>query len=155
MPAPKNDQSTKSSLNAYLAITAGVALAVVGLVWWLTRSERQTPTTQPTAQTATIPTPESYTDFVGKVTTIEGSTLAVAMTRSTDQGTMSVKTYTITIDQSTELRTVEVGSDDTRVSDLALTNVKPDDLVQVYANQNIAEVQEFTATRILKLVQIN
>jgi hypothetical protein len=136
-------------------VAGGVFVITLAIVIWLHQNKPVPITNTNQAAAVTIPTPESYSDFVGSVVSYDNGTLVVRMRRSTAEGGAQNQNYTVTVTDQTELRTIEIGSATTNIDQLNPATLKPDDIVQVYADTNIAETPTFSATRILKLVQID
>lgn len=94
--------------------------------------------------------PDSYENFPATVTHA-GNPLTVSLAHATSQGTVDPRIYTITIDDSTIVESLRVTGTGSSTRPLTPASIAVGNLVQVYANENVADVREFTATKIYRL----
>lgn len=127
-----------------------VILAAAG--WLLYRQFAAGPAPQATLPRAsTTTTPESFTNFIGRVASVEGQTMMVRFSFVDRNGRVVPRTYEVSVAGSTSLQRVTDASGDGAVANASLSDFRPNDAIQVFADDNLHDAQRITATRILKL----
>ncbi len=146
-PSPAPDPAVRRLLQSGTAVAMLLFLAA-GLYLWL-RPERPTVTTRRTAPV--VSTPKYFTDVYAYVRSV-ASDQAVVETTITDQdGSRHSRRYTVTISETTSLSQTSQNVN-TPLEAISLTDLTVGDLVQVFSTENLATVETFAATRLIKII---
>lgn len=131
-----------------------IVLAIAGYLVYQKYFSRTEPT--PTATPGIIAaTPDEYRDFVGQLSAVNGSELIVNQTITRKDGSVIRRQLTVTIGDETELQTITIVNGQASAASLEPTDLKANDVLQVFSNENVADLDSFTAARIIKLTQTN
>lgn len=139
---------TDHEIGRIVLYSAVVALGLfIGILIYLrTQSSPDVAVNTPAESTAA--TPDAFTDFYGTVDTASDASLTVAMVATNAQGQQVTRTYQVMIGTETVIEQI---SGDGTVTGLSLSDIQPNELLQVYGDQNLAELDSFTATRIIRI----
>lgn len=125
----------------------GLCVVVIAVLIGLSIRRHQAPSVT-NNRTGATPTPSSYTDFIGQVTNIDGQLVTVLFRGTDPNGQPMQKTYQITIDKTTELKTMPANSNTNTTGSLALADLQPNATVLVAGSGDLAGVSSFTATKL-------
>ncbi len=128
-------------------ISLAIALVVLGIVFISAYVQQRHRKKTVVAAPIIVSSPLSYYDFLGTVEKTADKNLTVVATITDQKGKQVRLTYQVLQSDATMVKEVS----DTTSSDIALTDIQAGDQVQVAANQNLANLDHFTATKILKI----
>ena len=135
----------------WLVIWAAVALAIF-LVAFLARPKKKAaPLRTDSPVSAILSSPVSFQNFPASVRQA-GDPLLVDLVYTGEDGTQDTRTYTIRVNAKTVIQSLKVTKNN-ETSNIALSALRIGNNVQVYSDKNVAEVREFTATKILRIDQ--
>lgn len=121
-----------------------VVVIIVGYIW--DRQHQPAPAT--TTDTAMSVTPDSYNDFIGTVTAVNGSSVTVEFKGAATAGQIFTKNYQVTTDAATDIKLLSTVSNERVQSPAKVSDLKVGQTVFVAAADNIAEATSFTATKV-------
>lgn len=136
----------------FTAYAAIVGLVVLLGVWWYL-AQRNTPV--PVNQPIDIPvavTPTQYTDFIGTVRTVTNGQLTVDTTVTLPTGEQRKKTFQVLVSSATNHQVLILNGGERRIESRS-DGVAPGDMVQAFAVENLADIDSFTATRLIKIIR--
>lgn len=122
-----------------------IVAVIVGLV---TRQHQPPPATTNHSKVTVTSTPLSYSNFIGQVKSIDGQRITVLFRGTDPEGRPMEKTYQVTIDQATELKTVQAGENTNAIGALVLADLQPESTVLIAGADNLADISAFTATKL-------
>ena len=148
-PLPTPHHHRHFRLGLLISVTV-VVLAVVSWILWPPPKETTNTTEQKTAVANTIAAPQEFTDFVGKVVSVDSAskTLTVLYGLPGLDGKMTEKTYTVTVSTATVLKTQTTTTSGASESALTLAEIKKDQRIHLYATSNLYSVTSFTPTKL-------
>lgn len=148
--APAN--SHEAEYHRVLRFGTAVAMILfvgVGLYLWL----RPKPATQPASQgNPPVATPAYFTDVYAYVRVASTDQLTVETTVTAPTGRRSTRQYTVHVTPETVIGQAS-DQENAQPESLALADIVVGDLVQVFGTDNLASLQSFTATRLIKIPQ--
>jgi hypothetical protein len=123
------------------------------VVWkfWPSAQHTSTPTPETKGVVAeTIAAPQSFTDFVGEITTINSETkhLSVVVGLPDAQGTVTPKTYDIAVGPTTILRQQATTKTGQSISSIKFSQFAVKQRVHVYSTADLHPISSFTPTSI-------
>lgn len=132
-----------------IEVIAGLSVVIVAVVIGLVTRQHKlpTPTTKRPAIVITS-TPLSYSSFIGQVTAVNDQLVTVLFSGTDPDGQPMEKTYQITVDSTTELKTIVTNGNNNTSDALPLTDLRPESTVLVASDDNIANTSAFTATKL-------
>lgn len=133
-----------------------VVIVAVGIgIFFLTRRDH-TPVATTNSATAKIAavTPQSYSTISGTIVAANPAekTVIVDFAIITGAGTNEVKKYTVTASADTTIQTVTQSTATAKVTTVDFNQLAVGDQINAVGDTNIAELDAFTATTILKLI---
>lgn len=148
-PLPTPHHHRHFRLGLLISVTV-VVVAVVSWILWPTPEVTTNTAEKKTVVANTIAAPLEFTDFVGKVVTVDPSskTLTVLYGIPGLDGKMTEKTYTVTVSTSTVLKTQTTSTSGVAESALTLTEIKKDQRIHLYGTSNLYSVTSFTPTKL-------
>lgn len=150
------DQKTSPFSNEItrLILVSGVIAGLVLITYLVFRKnpEPTAPTNRSTVHVAAV-TPQAYTMISGKVVEVRPTAKTIDVDFSTveDSGKNTTKRYTVSINDATTLQTVNQQVNPVTTTSMRLTDLQIGDLVDAIGDQNLADVETFTATTIIRL----
>ena len=134
-------------------VLIGTSIAVVSFIGLLIyqRLHPETalgPVLNPVAIAAT---PEHYTDFYGYIRAKTDQALTVEMTVTLPTGTRQAKNYQVGWNEQTAV-SLQADNKIPELAEFDINQLKINDFVQVFGSDNLASVNAFTATRIIKII---
>ncbi len=145
-PAPISAEHHRH-FRAQLLISLLFAFLMIGIILIAqSRAPKKVIKKTQTSVAQTIQTPQTFTDFVGKVTKVDGVTLSVDYGLVGVDGKVSARTYTVTVDAKTILReqvATDTGAD---LKPIAVKDFAVGQRVHCYGDHNLYPVTSFTAT---------
>lgn len=152
MPIPPTNQTN----DIQRVVLASLIIAGVGVgIFFLTRRPAQAPTVNSTAnRTIAAVTPQSYTMISGTIATIDTADkkLVVDFPIITATGANQVKPYAVSIGPATLIQTVNQAVAPVEVATIDLAQLAVGDRIDAVGNENLAQLDAFTAVTILKFI---
>ncbi len=150
------DQKTSSFSNEItrLILVSGAIAGLVVIVYLVFRKnpDHAVTSTPSTVHVAAI-TPQAYTMISGQVMEVNLTAKTIAVDFSTVEGSgkNTTKRYTISINDATKIESVDQRATPVTTTAISAADLKTGDVVDALANQNLADVDTFTATTIIRL----
>lgn len=132
-------------------------VAVIGLVAILTTRQKSPPVAiNPVVRAPSSATsPTSYSDFVGKITAIDGNRLKLSYTLTDRDGHDHLKQYVVEVDATTAITSRTYGLSATVTAPAKLNDLAVGDIAQVSGHGDISGVNQFNALSLAKLIRNN
>ncbi|MEK7537703.1 MAG: hypothetical protein AAB619_01875, partial [Patescibacteria group bacterium] len=130
-------------------ILAGLGIVVMAVIVTLVTRPRPPAASvsgQPLTRLAGVP--DSYSDFAGKIVSLDGTRLTVNFRGWGADGRLFDKIYLVQVDPATELQILDTVNGERQKRPLKLADLKPDDTVLVSGDGNLATQSSFTATKL-------
>lgn len=108
------------------------------------------PKTRATPITRVVSTPVEFQDFIGTITAVSPA-LVVKVNLTQRDGTTQTKDYTVATNTDTVIQILRRVDGQASFQPIRKSDLKVDQRVHVYADHNVAEVTELTATKIDQL----
>ena len=147
---PKANNQTTSQIPIY---ALGLLLLTIGAYVYLIldRQSRQQQTAtaiQPATTLASVP--RAYTDFTGTITAIDGQRLTIHFTGYNDVGKLYERDYAVNLSPTTALLQMKSGANGSTTIPIAFDQLPVGTTVAVSGQDNLAQISEFTATKLIR-----
>lgn len=131
-----------------LELIGGIALlgVLTLIVVVISIASKKNPT-QKTALSTYPGIPQSFTDFSGKVTAINGNIIQAHFSEITDSGKVAQHNYAITITDATTIK-LSSGTPTKTLTAAKLNDITTDETIIVSSDSNLADTNAFTAKTI-------
>lgn len=127
-------------------------LTLITYLFFRKNPEPTATTDRSTVHVAAV-TPQAYTMISGQVVDVRPAAKTIAVDFSTVEGSgkNTTKRYTVSINDATTLQTVNQQANPVTTTTIGLADLKLGDQVDAIGDQNLADVDTFTATTIIRL----
>lgn len=126
-----------------------VAVAVIVVAAYPRRHAPAPTSTQAPVGTG-LAIPDSYSDFSGQVVSINSQKLVIRTSSFDRQGKLNTKTYEVAVTDGTTLQESAAATQVIDPKAITLNDIKLNDQVVVFSDNNIATVSSFTATKLIR-----
>lgn len=130
-----------------------VAIAVFAYLFLQQQRHQSAQQTNTGKVSTTLSTPIAFSDFAGAVTSINGREMVVKFSGYDANGKLQVKDYRVQVDDSTTLLSIDSTTASRSTKPATLQDFTTGATVLVTGNGNVAALDSFTATKLIRYQQ--